>query len=179
MAFDFVLIGSVMKRWALRFVVFAFVFPPQEVEAGEFALGAVFGDPTGISLRGGVTPKAHIQGVVGYGFFPGGGPTLAVDARFDLHDFLRKDTTIGLCLNMGPGISFHWYPNKYFVYDRKKKGEPDRFGWGLHAIFGLRLFWRTEPFELVFDFSPFGLVATTHAEVYYDFDVAFGFRYRF
>lgn len=147
--------------------------------ARDFALGAVFGDPTGVSVRGEVSKRAHIQSVVGYGFFPGGGPTATVDARFDMHDFLRRDPDLALWFNMGPGLSFHWFAQKYFVYGRKQADEPDRFGFGLHAIFGLRLAWRGEPFELAFDFSPFGLVATTHAEVFYDFEILFGFRYRF
>ncbi len=150
-----------------------------DVHAKEFALGAVFGDPTGISLRGQVSQRAHIQSVLGYGFFPGGGPTATVDVRFDLHDFLRRNPDLALWFNVGPGFSFHWFAQKYFVYGHKKVGEPDRFGFGLHALFGLRLAWRGEPFEIVFDFSPFGLVATTHSEVFYDFEMCFGFRYRF
>jgi len=137
------------------------------------------GDPTGISLRGQVSSRAHLQSVLGYGFFPGGGPTATFEARFDLHDFLRRNPTLALWFNAGPSASFHWYSQEYFVYGRKKAGEPDRFGFGLHAMFGLRMAWRSEPFELAFDFSPFGLVATTHSEVFYDFEVGFGFRYRF
>ncbi len=147
--------------------------------ARDFALGAMLGDPTGISLRGQVTQRAHLQSVLGYGLFPGGGPVATVDVRFDLHDFLSQNPDLALWFNLGPGLSFHWFSQEYFAYGRKKSGKPDRFGFGLHALFGLRLAWRGEPFELVFDFSPFGLVATTHSEVFYDFEMAFGFRYRF
>lgn len=160
-------------------IALCLIFSRAHAKGGEFALGAVFGDPTGLSLRGEVVSKAHIQGVLGYGFFPGGGPTLGMDVRFDLYDFLKHNPTLALYFNAGPGLSLHWFSSEYFVYGKKQKGEPDRFGLGLHALFGLRLAWRNEPFEMVFDLSPFGLVATTHSEVLYDIEISFGFRYRF
>ena len=54
------------------------------------------------------------------------------------------------------------------------------FGLGLRGLVGLRVPFRTAPFDLFFEIAPAGVTfVVPDTGVYFDVDAAIGFRYRF
>jgi hypothetical protein len=145
-----------------------------DARTDKFALGAMLGEPVALSLRGKVHQNIQIASNIGYGFFPKPGPLLNLDVHFELYDFLKNDKTLGLIFSIAPRITFAYYPK-----DAKNKGDRDKGGIGMLAVFTLRLLWRDAPFEIVFDMAPVGVMSTTDGNAYYDFDFGLGFRYCF
>ena len=77
-----------------------------------FGLGLIIGDPTGVSMKGFMTPETAIDGAVGFGLL--GGEDLHVHADFLWHfEVQRWDSAkLDLYLGVGPelGVHFHDHP---------------------------------------------------------------------
>lgn len=148
-----------------------------------FSLGLVLGDPTGLTLRGGIGERMAIQAHVGFSPFPGDGIVVMADWTYDAWDFLKDNPTAGLMFFFGFGAKGEWFLGRYFIYERDGRHSlPDRshFGFGLRGLVGLRVPFRKAPFDLFFELAPLGLVLVVpDTSVHYDFDAAIGFRYRF
>ena len=148
-----------------------------------FSLGLILGDPTGLTLRGGISEKSAIQAHFGFSPFPGDALVIMVDWTYDAWDFLRSNPTAGLLFYFGFGAKGEWFTGRYFLYEHHGHHDlPDRshFGLGLRGLVGLRAPFRKAPFDLFFEIAPVGItMVVPDAGVYYDFDAAIGFRYRF
>jgi len=163
------------KRFVLVIFLLFLVFPSIAfARTDKFALGAMFGDPVAITLRGRVHQSINVASDIGCGFFPKFGPQLNVDLQFELYDFLKNENTLGLIFSMAPRVALAYYPKQ-----AEKKGDRAKAGIGFLGVFTLRLLWRNIPFEIVFDMAPVGVMSTTDGNVHYDFDFGLGFRYCF
>ena len=153
-----------------------------ESESG-FSLGLILGDPTGLTLRAAITERNAIQAHFGFSPFPGAGVVAMVDWTYDAWDFLPDNPTAGLIFFFGFGAKLEWFTGWYYVYGPRWHDVPlDRshFGLGLRGLVGLRVPFRTAPFDLFFEIAPAGVTfVVPDTGVYYDIDAAIGFRYRF
>jgi hypothetical protein len=157
---------------------------PSSATAKEgFSLGMILGDPSGLTLRGGVGGPHAIQAHFGFGFFPGDAVTTVVDWTYDAWDFLRGNSTASLVFYFGLGGKLMWFTGRHFTYERNKKTYFDdysHFGFGFQGLVGLRAVFRRAPFDVFFELAPMGLtVVVPDPGAYYDLDCAIGFRYRF
>jgi hypothetical protein len=148
-----------------------------------FSLGVILGDPTGLTLRGGIGARNAIQAHFGFSPFPGSGLVAGVDWTFDAWDFLRENPTAGLLFYFGFGAKGEWFTGHYFVYrhdGRRSFADNRHFGIGLRSVVGLRAPFRKAPFDVFFELAPGGVMFVLPGPgIYYDFDLAVGFRYRF
>ena len=148
-----------------------------------FSLGIILGDPTGITLRGGVGGPNAIQAHFGFSPFPGAGLVGMVDWTYDAWDFLPHNSTAGLMFYFGFGVKGEWFTGWYNAYGPHwNNAQLDRshFGIGMRGLVGLRVPFRTAPFDLFFELAPIGVIfVVPDTGVFYDFDIAMGFRYRF
>ena len=151
--------------------------------ANDLSLGLVLGDPSGITLRGGIGGPSAIQAALGFGFFPGDAVTLTVDWTYDAWDFLRGNSTAAMYLYFGVGAKGMWFTGRHFAYvrdDKKSFDDHSHFGIGARALAGIRVAFRNAPFDLFFELAPLSLVVVVpDPGIYYDADGAIGFRYRF
>ncbi len=152
-------------------------------DASGFSLGLILGDPTGVTLRGGIGDHSAIQAHFGFSAFPGHGLVAMVDYTYDAWDLMAKNQTAALWFFFGAGAKGAWFTGKYFYYKHQGRHSfPDRsyFGLGARGLAGLRLAFRNSPFDLFLEVAPIGfMVVVPHAAAYYDFNAALGFRYRF
>lgn len=169
--------------WCAAAALVLLLASPASAKKGDFSLGAILGDPTGVTLKGDLGETFAIQSHVGFGFFPGDGVTVLADAIWDLHDFLaEKGKDVSLWFYMGAGAKFHWFTGRYFAYrgGRARGYSSTDVGLGARGVAGLRISWHDEPFDLFFELAPLGfLVVVTDPDIYYDLDAGIGFRYRF
>ena len=158
---------------------------PCAASAREFALGLGLGDPTGLSLRGEITPKTQIELLFGFGMFPGA--SVGVNAAFvwDIWDFLDETHPVSLIFYTGPGMGFNWYVGGWFAYSygshfQAPIGDLKHFGLSFHGVAGLRMPWHEFPMEMFFELAPVGFVIVMpNVAAYYDVNALFGWRWRF
>ena len=148
-----------------------------------FSLGLILGDPSGVTLRGGVGGPHAIQAHFGFSPWPGDALAVMVDWTYDAWDFLKGNPTAGLKFYFGLGGKGQWFTGKYFIYKHDKHDvfyNDSHFGLGLRGLVGLRVPFRKAPFDLFFELAPVGVTfVLPDRGAYYDFDAALGFRYRF
>ena len=148
-----------------------------------FSLGLILGDPSGLTLRGGIGGPNAIQAHFGFSPLPGDALAVMVDWTYDAWDFLADNKTAGLKFFFGVGGKGEWFTGKYFIYKHDKHlvaYDDSYFGLGLRGVVGLRAPFRKAPFDLFFELAPVGVTfVVPDGGVYYDFDAAIGFRYRF
>ena len=171
-------------------ILFALTFAPAAAGAeapssgqNGFSLGLILGDPTGLTLRGGLGERAAIQAHFGFSPFPGDALAAMVDWTYDAWNFLRDNPTAWLLFYFGFGGKAEWFTGKYYAWDyNHHHGFPDQshFGLGVRGLVGLRAPFRKAPFDVFFELSPLGfIVVVPDPGFYYDFDIAVGGRYRF
>jgi hypothetical protein len=149
-----------------------------------FSLGLVLGDPSGLTLRGGLDERNAIQAAIGFSPIPGGAVAVMVDWTYDAWDFLRNNRTASLLFYFGLGAKAEWFTGHYWLYggrwNRGWTAGDSHFGLGLRGLVGLRLAFRNAPFDLFFEIAPVGVtLVVPDTGAFYDFDAAIGFRYRF
>jgi len=148
-----------------------------------FSLGLVLGDPTGVTLRGGLGERQAIQAHFGFSPFPGDALVAMADWTYDAWDFLRNSPRTALLFYFGFGVKAQWFTGRYYAYEFDHHHSfPDRshFGLGARGLVGLRVAFRRAPFDLFFELAPVGIVIVVpDPGAYYDVDLALGVRYRF
>jgi hypothetical protein len=148
-----------------------------------FSLGLILGDPSGLTLRGGIGESSAIQAHIGFSPFPGDALALMVDWTYDAWDFLRSNPKAGLLFFFGFGGKAQWFSGRYFAYEYHGHDyltDRRHFGLGARALLGLRLSFRNSPFDLFLEIAPVGITfVVPDSDAYYDIDGAIGFRYRF
>jgi hypothetical protein len=148
-----------------------------------FSMGLVLGDPTGLTLRGGLGESNAIQAHFGLSPFPGDAVTVMVDWTYDAYDFLRDNPSAALLFYFGGGGKAEWFTGKYYYYEHDhEKGFSDQshFGLGGRGVLGLRASFRKAPVDLFLELAPIGIIfVVPDPGVYYDIDLALGVRYRF
>jgi hypothetical protein len=148
-----------------------------------FSLGLVLGDPTGVTLRGGLGERHAIQAHFGFSPFPGDAVVAMVDWTYDAWDFLRHNTKASLLFYFGAGGKAEWFTGTYYAYEYDHHHSfPDKshFGLGVRGLVGLRASFRKAPFDLFFELAPVGVILVVpNPGAYYDVDLAIGARYRF
>jgi len=147
------------------------------------SMGLVLGDPTGFTLRTGLTERSALQAHLGFSPFPGDAMAAMVDWTYDVWDFLRDNPDVKLPLYFGIGGKAQWFTGQYYAYEYDHQHRfPDlwHFGLGVRGLVGLRASLVNAPFDLFFELAPLGiLVVVPNPGFYYDVDVAIGARYRF
>lgn len=147
------------------------------------SLGIILGDPTGLTLRVGLTERNALQAHFGFSPFPGSAVVGELDWTYDAWNFLRNNSTAELLFYFGAGGKMEWLTGDYYAYEYNHRHDiPDRshFGLGIRALLGLRTVFLKAPFDLFFEVAPLGILfVVPNPGVYYDFDAAIGFRYRF
>jgi len=181
----------VMKSLGFRYIpaVLAMVvgfttFIPTTADArDDFSMGVVLGDPSGLTLRGGIDGRSAIQAHLGFSFFPGDAVSAMVDWTYDAFDFLRSNRSASMYFYFGFGGKAMWFTGRNFVYEHNNRYSfPDNsyFGFGVRGLVGFRVAFRNAPFDIFFEVAPIGLtVVTPDPDLYYDIDGAVGFRFRF
>ena len=150
-----------------------------------FSLGLILGDPSGLTLRGGIGGKHAIQAHFGFSPVPGDALVAMVDWTYDAWDFLPHNNTIGLKFYFGFGGKGQWFTGRYFIYKHSKHDnhfhhDDSHYGLGIRGLVGLRAPFRKAPFDLFLEIAPAGVMFVfPDAAAYFDFDAAIGFRYRF
>ena len=148
-----------------------------------FSMGLILGDPSGLTVRGGIGGPSAIQAHFGFSPLPGDALALMVDWTYDAWDFLAGNHTAGLKFFFGVGGKGEWFTGKYFIYKHDKhfvSYDDSHFGLGLRGLVGLRVPFRKAPFDLFLELAPVGVTfVVPDGGAYYDFDAALGFRYRF
>ena len=176
--------------FVIGFLLFALTFSPAVAEAQEpaqnqngFSLGLILGDPTGVTLRGGIGERSAIQAHFGYSFFPGDAVATMVDWTYDAWNFLPDNRTAALLFYFGFGAKLEWLTGRNYVYKydyNYRYSDRLHFGFGGRGLVGIRVPFHKAPFDLFFELSPIGLlVVVPDTGVYYDVDFAIGARYRF
>ena len=156
---------------------------PRAHSQNGFSLGLILGDPTGLTLRGGLDNHNAIQAHFGYSPFPGNGLVAIVDWTYDAWDFLRNNQTAALLFYFGFGAKVEWFTGNNFYYnyhDNHSLPDNSHFGLGARGLVGLRASFKKAPFDVFFELAPLGvIVVVPDPAAFYDFDVGLGFRYRF
>jgi len=154
----------------------------QAPDQNGFSMGLVLGDPTGVTLRGGLGESSAFQFHFGFSPFPGDGVAAMLDWTYDAWDFLRDHPSAALLFYFGFGGKGVWFTGKYFAYEYDHQHSfPDQshFGLGLRGVVGLRASFRNAPFDLFFELAPVGVIfVVPNPGAYYDIDAAIGGRYR-
>lgn len=149
-------------------------------DANGFSLGLVLGDPSGLTLRSGLSDRTAIQAHFGFSLYPGDAFAVMVDWTYDAWDFLRGNPSAGMLFYFGFGGKAQWFTGHYYAYNKHGFDDRTHYGLGVRGLVGLRIPFRNAPFDLFFEAAPIGLLfVTPNGGAYYDADFALGFRYRF
>ncbi len=153
----------------------------QAPDQNGFSMGVVLGDPTGITLRGGLGSNNAIQVHLGFSPFPGDAVTTMVDWTHDAYNFLRDNPNAALLFYFGFGGKAEWFTGNYYAYsDRHRWSDNSNLGLGVRGLAGLRSSFFKTPVDIFLELAPIGLIFVTPDDgVYYDIDLALGCRYRF
>ncbi|MFH1529996.1 MAG: hypothetical protein ABIK09_04570 [Pseudomonadota bacterium] len=170
-------------------VLVAVTLVPDGARAAEhpqdgFSMGFVLGDPSGLTLRGGIGERMAIQAHFGFSPFPGDAVAVMVDWTYDAWDLLKGNSTASLYLFFGIGAKGQWFTGRYYAYHDKHYdhylADQSHFGLGVRGLLGLRASFRKAPIDIFFELAPIGIIfVVPDAGVYYDIDAALGLRYRF
>ena len=176
------------RVFAAGVLLFALTLAPAAASAqahaqNGFSMGLVLGDPTGLTLRGGLDERNAIQAHFGFSFFPGDAVVAMVDWTHDAWNFLRDNPTASLLFYFGVGGKAEWFTGNYYWYGYDHKHsftDQSHFGLGARGLVGLRATFLKAPFDLFFELAPIGVIfVVPDPGACYDIDVAIGARYRF
>lgn len=134
-----------------------------------FGLGLIIGDPTGVTMKGFLTPETAIDGAVGFGLL--GGEDLHVHADFLWHFEIKRwdSAALSLYLGVGPELGFHFHDHP------NGRDDHDDVRIGARAPFGLAMMFDA-PFDVFLEVAA-GLWLVE--KVGFHLDAAIGGRYWF
>jgi hypothetical protein len=136
-----------------------------------FGLGLIIGDPTGLTLKGFLTPETAIDGAVGIGVL--GGDDLHVHADFLWHFQVQRwdAAALQLYLGVGPELGLHNHPDP----PPPHPDNHDHVFIGVRGPFGLAVMFNA-PFDVFLEVAA-GLWLVQ--DVRFHLDAAIGGRYWF
>ena len=138
---------------------------------GDFGLGIIIGDPTGLSGKGFVSETNAIDFAVGFGFI--GGDHLHVHADYLWHFDIKRwsSAQLDLHLGVGPKLGMHFHD------DGPGRGRDDDWvGIGARGPFGLTMRFFEAPFDIFVEIAA-GLWIVPDPD--FDLDAAIGGRFWF
>lgn len=138
-------------------------------QGGNFGIGFVFGQPTGIAWKYRMNNSNALDGIVGVG--PYDRFRLQADYLWESHPFKEKN----LLLHYGPGVAFGFGQTEYVVhYDKGVQyltNEEPRFG--VRGVVGLSYLINKTPLDIFFELAP---VVILEPGLGSGFDLGFGIR---
>ena len=147
--------------------------PARADKGGDFGLGLIIGDPTGLSGKGFVSETNAIDFAVGFGLL--GGDHLHVHADYLWHFDIKRwsSAQLDLYLGVGPKLGMHFHDGP--GWDRGR-GDEDWIGIGARGPFGLAMRFLEDPFDIFLEVAAgLWIVPDPH----FDLDAAIGARYWF
>lgn len=133
----------------------------------DFGLGLIIGDPTGVTMKGFLTPETAIDGAVGFSLLHGN--DLALHADFLWHFPIKQwpNAALDLYLGVGPALGFH---------DHGHRDDHNDVRIGARAPFGLAVMFNPARFDVFLEVAAkLWLVEDVH----FNLDAAIGGRYWF
>ena len=143
-------------------------------QGGNFGLGLVIGDPTGLSGKAFVSETNAIDFAVGFGFIDGG--HLHVHADYLWHFDIKRWSSAQLDLHLGVGPKLGIGLGDDGPPGRPGRRRDDWIGIGARAPFGLTMRFLEAPFDIFVEIAA-GLWIVTDPG--FDLDAAIGGRYWF
>jgi len=140
---------------------------------GDFGLGLIIGDPTGINGKYFLSQELAVDGSLGFGFIGGRHTKLQFD--FLWHFGLERWPAAGLdfYVGVGPALAIS---DGHYHYDRNHAHDHGDLWIGARAPFGASLTFTKVPFDIFLEIAA-ELWIIDHAVL--DLDAALGFRYWF
>jgi hypothetical protein len=170
----------IQRRVLLLIVVFSFVAAASSARAqrgGDFGLGIIIGDPTGLSGKGFVSETNAIDFAVGLAFIGNG--HLQVHADYLWHFDIKRWSSAQLDLHLGVGPKLGLRVGDRDGPPGSGPGRGRRDGWvgiGARAPFGLTMRFFEAPFDVFVEIAA-GLWLVPKPD--FDLDAAIGGRYWF
>jgi hypothetical protein len=176
-------VTAASRLWAAELAVAPAMAAAQVPNDDGLSMGLILGDPTGFTLRNGIGKDEAIQLHLGFGAYPGGALSVVADWTHDLWTFVPHGDVASLELFVGLGAKVVWFTEREYFYSHphgREYPEASHVGLGGRGLIGLRMPFRSAPFDLFLELAPLGLVGVLpDGGVFYDVDFALGGRYRF
>lgn len=137
---------------------------------GDFGLGLIIGDPTGINGKYFLSPEMAIDGSIGLGFI--GHRHVQLNMDFLWHFGVQRWSAVGLDLYVGVGPMLGFYDHD----DRRNNNRDDELWLGARAPFGASLSFNRAPFDIFVELA-LGLWVVHDVDA--DLDAAIGARFWF
>lgn len=137
---------------------------------GEFGLGLIIGDPTGISGKYFLSQELAIDGALGFGFIGGRHTKLQSDLLW--HFGVQRWPAAGLDLYVGVGPTLAFHDHHHHNDDHHN----NELWIGVRGPFGAALSFNNAPFDVFLEIAA-ELWLVQHANL--DLDAALGVRYWF
>jgi len=139
-------------------------YGPQEKR---FGAGIIVGEPTGLALKGYVTPEFAIDGIVSWSFVDDA-LTLIGDLTYEFFDIPTSDLKFTLPFYAGGGVKIG--------FDRRGKKSKRKTIVGIRIPVGVAMHFSTYPIEIFVELAPGIEVAPKSA---FDFTGGIGARFYF
>jgi hypothetical protein len=139
----------------------------QSQEGRGFGLGLIIGSPTGLSLKGFLSPEHAIDGAVGFGLIGGDDLRVHADLLWQFRIQSWSSAALDLHVGVGPELGFHGH--------RDPHGD-DHLNIGVRGPIGLSLMFTPAPFEVFLEIAA-GLWIVERPD--FHLDAAIGGRYYF
>jgi hypothetical protein len=152
------------------FCLIAASAPAAAQDDRDFGMGLIIGDPTGLTVKGFLSPETAIDGALGFAFLDGDDLSVHADFLWQFPIKQWENAALDLYLGVGPVLGFHNHdggPNHR---------DDDRIRIGARAPFGLAVMFRPARFDVFVEVAAkLWLVDRVH----FNLDAAIGGRYWF